>query len=364
VYLQIGLGFSPLRSGLTYTPSAVGFLIASLSAPRLVPILGRHILSIGYAMAAIGLLGTAATASAAGTGLAGFELGPTLLIAGLGQGFGMSPLVGRVIAGLAPQQAGAGAGVVTTTLQIGNVLGVVCIGLLFFTLLGAEPPGLAYATTFARVLPASAALLLVAVFLVRRLPRSPDEVGNPLLDRLPGWSAGFAYSMFLATGGHIADSMFREILSRVTDRRTLRTQIAPLAPGEFLAFHFHDSAADVAWLRYLMREVLAYGDRAVPHENERRPVIEAQIDEIRRRQAAGVLPADIDPALLRLMAFALVSYPRLLPQITRMTTGMAPDDPRFAAAWEGLLRRVGTAVATMPPLQVSEPDATAGAGNG
>ena len=41
------------------------------------------------------------------------------------------------------------------------------------------------------------------------------------------------------------------------------------------------------------------------------------------------------------MAFALVSYPRMLPQITRMTTGMTPDDPRFAADWETLLRDVG-----------------------
>jgi len=49
----------------------------------------------------------------------------------------------------------------------------------------------------------------------------------------------------------------------------------------------------------------------------------------------------MDPALLRLVGFALVSYPRMLSQITRMTTGMTTDDPRFAAAWERLLRRIG-----------------------
>jgi hypothetical protein len=36
-----------------------------------------------------------------------------------------------------------------------------------------------------------------------------------------------------------------------------------------------------------------------------------------------------------------VSYPRLLPQVTRMTTTMPPGDPKFAAAWEKLLRRIG-----------------------
>jgi hypothetical protein len=90
-----------------------------------------------------------------------------------------------------------------------------------------------------------------------------------------------------------------------------------------------------------MREALAYGNQAVPHESERVPVISAQVEEVRRRQAEGLLPADVDPAVLRLLGFALVSYPRLLPQVTRMTTTMSPGDPKFVAAWENLLRRVG-----------------------
>ncbi len=136
VYLQTGLGFSPLHAGAVYTPAAVGFFVTSLASPKLVPLLGRNVLSAGYVIAALGLLGTAATVAAAGRGLVGWEIAPTLLIAGLGQGMGMSPLVGTIIAGLGPEDAGAGAGVVTTTLQMAQVLGVGLGGLLFFTLLG------------------------------------------------------------------------------------------------------------------------------------------------------------------------------------------------------------------------------------
>jgi len=344
IYLQVGLGFSPIGSGLTYTPSAVGFLITSLAAPRYVPLLGRHVLTLGYVVGAFGLLGTAATAFAAGTHLQGFELAPCLFIAGLGQGLGMSPLVGTVIAGLGPREAGAGAGVVTTTLQVGNALGVALISLLFFAQVGnvgAGEPGAAYANAFAKVLPASAALLLIAAVLVRRLPSTPYEVSNALLERLPGWS-GLAYSMFLMTGGRVGEGLFHDVLARVTERRTLRTQRAPAPPGEFLAFHFHAAEADMAWLRYLMREALVCGNGDVPHEAERVPVIQAQVDEVRRRQADGLLPAHMDPALLRLVGFALVSYPRMMAPITRMTTGMTPDDPRFVAAWENMLREVGS----------------------
>ena len=42
------------------------------------------------------------------------------------------------------------------------------------------------------------------------------------------------------------------------------------------------------------------------------------------------------------MGFALMNYPRMLPQITRMATGMTPDNPNFVARWEALLREVGS----------------------
>lgn len=345
LYLQMGLGFSPLHSAVTYTPTAIGFLITSLAAPRLIPLFGRHVLSMGYVIAAIGLLGTAATAFAAGSGLMGFELAPFLLVNGLGNGLGMSPLIGIVVTGLEPREAGAGAGVVTTTLQVGGALGVALISLLFFTRLGSGSTGVAYASAFATTLPACALLLLLAAFLVRKLPHNPYEVSNTLIERLPGRS-GWAYSMFLMTGGRVGDGFFHDLLDRVAARRTLRTKQAPKSPGEFLAYHFNSAEADTAWMHYLMREALAYGDRKVPHEAERAPVIETQVEEIRERQAMGLLPADIAPSFLRLFAFALTSYPRLLPQVTRLTTGMTPDDPRFVAGWETLLRQVGTSLET------------------
>ena len=44
---------------------------------------------------------------------------------------------------------------------------------------------------------------------------------------------------------------------------------------------------------------------------------------------------------LWLLAFALTNYPRVLPQITRMTTGRSPHDPEFVEAWQAFLRDVG-----------------------
>jgi hypothetical protein len=91
-----------------------------------------------------------------------------------------------------------------------------------------------------------------------------------------------------------------------------------------------------------MREALVFGNRPVPQEAERQEAVSAQVQEIRDRQAAGLLPADLDPGQLRLLGFALINYPRMLPQITRMATGMTPENPNFTARWEALLRELGS----------------------
>jgi EmrB/QacA subfamily drug resistance transporter len=99
LYLQVGLGFTPLQAGLTYTPTAVAFFLASMVTPRLVPIWGRSVLSGGFATTAIGYLLTIAVVQGAGTSVTGWELAPALFVVGLGQGMGSTPLIGTCSAG-------------------------------------------------------------------------------------------------------------------------------------------------------------------------------------------------------------------------------------------------------------------------
>jgi hypothetical protein len=89
-----------------------------------------------------------------------------------------------------------------------------------------------------------------------------------------------------------------------------------------------------------MEDALARGSGPLPHEQERQSVIARQV-EVRIGQAQGAPDPEFDPTALRLMAFAVCSYPRLLPQITRMTTGHAPDSPEFGESWNRFLRQLG-----------------------
>ena len=68
-----------------------------------------------------------------------------------------------------------------------------------------------------------------------------------------------------------------------------------------------------------------------------------EIDQRRRRyadrtawvaaeQAAGRLPADLEPDLLLLSLFGAALYPLLLPQVCRLVTGEAPDSDALRRA--------------------------------
>ncbi len=214
VTLQSGLGFSPMEAGVAFTPLGVTFFLASLLVPRLVERMGRSVLALGYALLGAGMLGLAWTVEVAGDSIGVWTLAPALMLVGAGQGLGMSPLIGSVLAGIRHEDAGSAAGVLTTAFQLGQTLGIALVGMVFFGSLGTEPADtghyLAAYTTVALVLAALAALLLCLVFAlpVARIGARHDVFLHHVPDRL----AGLVHSASLMTGGHCGDRTLHKIL--------------------------------------------------------------------------------------------------------------------------------------------------------
>jgi Major Facilitator Superfamily len=132
LYLQIGLGYSALHTGLTTLPFALMSATGSGVSIRLAPKLGKRILSLGCIALLVGLVGLWFTVNAAGTGVTGYQMIPSLAVCGLGLGFVVAPLVNIVLAGINAGSAGSASGVLTTVQQIGGALGVAVIGIIFF----------------------------------------------------------------------------------------------------------------------------------------------------------------------------------------------------------------------------------------
>jgi AcrR family transcriptional regulator len=70
------------------------------------------------------------------------------------------------------------------------------------------------------------------------------------------------------------------------------------------------------------------------------PYFAAMVEDVRRRQRAGELAADLDPAHVLLVFFAAAMAPTLLPQVVRRITGKAGDSPEFLADYSAQLRLI------------------------
>jgi TetR/AcrR family transcriptional regulator len=64
------------------------------------------------------------------------------------------------------------------------------------------------------------------------------------------------------------------------------------------------------------------------------------VEELVRRQRAGELANDLDPAHVLLMLFAAALAPTVIPQIASQLTGLSADSAEFQAAYADQLRRV------------------------
>jgi EmrB/QacA subfamily drug resistance transporter len=173
VHLQNTLGYSPLAAGLTFTTLAVTFGITSLLVPWASRLLGRHMLTIGYTINAVGALALVLIAVFAGSHLSTVDLMPALALIGIGQGLGVTPLLGAILGGVRPEDAGAASGVLETVGQVGMSLGISVLGLIYSAARGAT--GTDVTGAFAWALVANVVLAVVATLLVARLTRVGDR---------------------------------------------------------------------------------------------------------------------------------------------------------------------------------------------
>jgi EmrB/QacA subfamily drug resistance transporter len=137
--LQAGLGQQPLQAGIEALPLATTFTVMSILSPRFGARLGSQAITIGASLTAVGTIGLAITGVHFGAGLTGWDIAPATALIGLGQGISMPLLIGTVLTHVKPEQAGAAAGILTTTQQFGVASGIAVVGAIFYSALGAAP---------------------------------------------------------------------------------------------------------------------------------------------------------------------------------------------------------------------------------
>jgi EmrB/QacA subfamily drug resistance transporter len=162
LHLQSGLGYSPLHAGLLFVPMAITFGTTSAQWRRLparwhpyLPAVGLVVAAIALALIAVSLRGTP------GIGFLAAQI-PF----GIGAGAAFAPLMARALANVAPPDAADASGLVTTIVQLAQVIGLSTVGSVYLSVTAAHGSASAIATTTA--INASLALFGAAVSAVRR----------------------------------------------------------------------------------------------------------------------------------------------------------------------------------------------------
>jgi EmrB/QacA subfamily drug resistance transporter len=179
LFLQLGLGFTPLHAGLTFLPFSLGVLVSSGAAARLAPRFGRGVTMAGALVIAAGVVSLIAIVNHYGAAVTSWELTPGLAAAGFGLGAVIAPLADIVLDRVPRQHAGSASGVFNTGLQLGNSIGIAVIGVIFFGLLGTQAAPAASA-----VAPQLRTGLVAAGVPARYTARIEAQFGVCLHDRL------------------------------------------------------------------------------------------------------------------------------------------------------------------------------------
>ncbi|MGW6940666.1 MFS transporter [Streptomyces xanthophaeus] len=173
LYMQMGLGWSPLRAGTTGIPFSIAVSAAAgISVQKLVPRFGRKVLQAGALTMAAGLLIYIWESQHYGMGIASWQMALPLVVMGIGMGLIVAPLTDTVLSEVPREHAGSASGLINTTGQMGNALGLGLTSVVFFGLIENDMDfGAPYVEAFRGALWWCVAVLVVIFAVMFMLPR-------------------------------------------------------------------------------------------------------------------------------------------------------------------------------------------------
>lgn len=172
--LQLGLGFDPLRMAWISLPTALGAMVSiTLLGQRLMQRFGARTTLFGAAAFVLAFLMMAVLLRQPAP--ATVALLACQFVFGLGIGLTGPPVSAVMLQDVPVAEAGAAAGLVTTSQQLSGALGIALAGLLFFWALrgdGAAVAGSssAYAQAYSHVLPLLVGMAGIGALIAWRLP--------------------------------------------------------------------------------------------------------------------------------------------------------------------------------------------------
>ncbi|WP_330288647.1 MFS transporter [Streptomyces sp. NBC_00576] len=178
LYMQMGLGWSALRAGLTGVPFSIAVSVAAgMSVQKLVPRFGRKVLQAGALVMGLGVLIYIWESGRYGMAIASWQMALPLVVMGAGMGLIVAPLTDAVLSEVPKEHAGSASGLINTVQQMGNALGLGLVSVVFFGAMGdrlaQSEVGPAFVDAFQNALGWVAGLMGVIFVVMFALPGRP-----------------------------------------------------------------------------------------------------------------------------------------------------------------------------------------------
>jgi EmrB/QacA subfamily drug resistance transporter len=175
LFLQSGLGFTPLQSGLSVTAFALGSAVSAAVGGRLVERFGRRLTVIGLAGVLTGLVVTIGVVLVVPAEALTGAMAVPLLVAGVGGGLVISPNITLTLREVPVRMAGSAGGALQTGQRVGAAIGTAALPGVYYVVLGAtgQDHALAAAVALSCAVLSVTAALVIAVWDLRhdRVPR-------------------------------------------------------------------------------------------------------------------------------------------------------------------------------------------------
>lgn len=187
LYMQLGLGWSALRAGLTGVPFSIAVSVAAgMSVQKLVPRFGRKVLQAGALVMGLGVLLYIWESGRYGLSITSWQMALPLVVMGVGMGLIVAPLTDAVLSEVPREHAGSASGLINTVQQMGNALGLGLVSVVFFGAMGdrlaPNEVGPAFVDAFQNALGWVAGLMGVIFLVMFALPGRPVVAEEPDAD--------------------------------------------------------------------------------------------------------------------------------------------------------------------------------------
>ncbi|AUD05580.1 MFS transporter [Spirosoma pollinicola] len=178
VFMQNGLGLSPLVSGLYFVLPGLLFTLSSMVAAKLIIHYGPGVLQVGLVLLMITLLLQIVYFRGNVSSVTVFALQGMY---GLGNGLVLPSLLNITLRSVPTRYAGAAAGIYSTCQQTASALGVCIVGGLFYSVLLSSGPNTNYIKAFQYSMGANIICLALVSLLLLFLPTKVARLASTIL---------------------------------------------------------------------------------------------------------------------------------------------------------------------------------------